>query len=449
MRVERHIFKEGTAEFKEFNCTCLLTRNLHNVVQWLMRQHFFKHTEKNYTYDVFEDVKYKYLNYRQIYDYLFKTVNPDFKALPANVAQEVIRQVVNGEWASYRKLIQMKMNGTYDQYVGIPNYLKEAVPYNATYNRATLSKKNLINGIVNIPKSNISVKTEHADTLRQVKVSYSTGQYCVDVIYEEPEDEIPAKKATGIYLAIDCGVDNFATIVSNAPAFTPLILDGRELKSKNRFFNKKISVYTEKKALEDENFHSDEYTRSLWADRKNWFSETMHLYSRRVLDLAELIGAEKIIIGHCNRWKDKLKIHKGTKQNFAFVPFNLFITDLQYKSVSMGIEIVLQEESYTSKASFFDDDYIAVYGDEESEKKFKASGKRVKRGLYRLGDNKHFINADVNGALNILRKYLNVSSKEIIPLESMGCVITPVRVRLKELREPKWDYKYIKQFCIF
>ena len=430
-RTERHVVNEGTVEFRELNGRGLLCRNLRNVVVFITRQHFFRIEGKNYTFDEFDDCDYKYLKYRQVYDYLLSTDNPDFRILPANVAQDIIRRVI-GEWSVYKKLLQKKRNGEYDGYVGIPGYSKVGVPYNAIYMRATLSKKALVDGIVNIPKSDISIQTKHAATLHQVNVSYSTGMYFIDVVYEN-KSEIPAKKESEKILSIDCGVNNFAAIAANFAAFTSILIDGKEVKSINRYYNKKISEYKERQAKLIDGFSSDEYTRSLWAERHRLLDDIMHLYSRRVLDIAIINDVSKIVIGHSDRWKDNIDIGKINNQKFAFVPFNKFIEDLKYKAEELGITVILQEESYTSQASFFDDDFIATYGDEESMKKFHASGKRIHRGLYRIADGK-LINADINGALNILKKYLNVSSSEILPRECIGRVMVPVRLRFRELK---------------
>ena len=102
------------------------------------------------------------------------------------------------------------------------------------------------------------------------------------------------------------------------------------------------------------------------------------------------------------------------------------------KASFFGITTVEQEESYTSKASFIDDDFIPVYK-EGDKTEYEFSGQRIKRGLYKT-KNGILINADVNGAYNILRKYLNVSSKEIITRESIGLVMAPVRIKIKELK---------------
>ena len=353
--------------------------------------------------------------------------------LPANVAQDIIRRVVR-EWTVYKKLLKMKAEGTYTEKVGIPRYTKKNSVYNTIYMRATLSDKSLKENIVDIPKTDISVKTLHADTLRQVNVSYRTGIWFIDVVYED-RTEIPEKTTSATALGIDCGIDNFATIVANDAAFRPVIFDGRELKSINRYYNKLISQYKSQKSLDEPDFTgSDENTDKMWAERFNRITDIMHLYSRRAVDLAMAENASVIVIGHTDRWKDSMNIGKKNNQNFAYIPYNTFIEQVKYKAAEVGIEVILQEESYTSKSSFFDDDAIPVYGEEnETRAKHTFSGKRVKRGLYKTKDG-IVINADVNGALNILRKHLNVSSKEIIPLECIGVVMAPRRVRISELR---------------
>ena len=97
---------------------------------------------------------------------------------------------------------------------------------------------------------------------------------------------------------------------------------------------------------------------------------------------------------------------------------------IQYKAKLEGINVILQEESYTSKASFMDNDFIPTY-DKENNIDYKFSGKRIKRGLY-VSKNGFKLNADINGSLNILRKYLNVATKNILDIQSSsGLVVSP------------------------
>ena len=132
---------------------------------------------------------------------------------------------------------------------------------------------------------------------------------------------------------------------------------------------------------------------------------------------------EKVFIGKNAGWKQNLPFGKKVKQRFAYLPYETFIEQLQYKCQLRGITVVVQEESYTSKASFLDGDDIPVYGETENP---QFSGRRIKRGLYRSGDGR-LINADVNGSYNILRKGLmnnhlpfNVDNPLIQPLVVKG-----------------------------
>ena len=240
-KTERHQIRHGQTEYDKLSQIGECAKNLRNVIVWYTRQHFFNKSGKDYTEDVFSDVKYKYLNYYTLYKYVKEQNIPEFRMLPANVAQDIIRRVVR-EWTVYKKLLKMKAEGTYTEKVGIPRYTKKNSVYNTIYMRATLSDKSLKENIVDIPKTDISVKTLHADTLRQVNVSYRTGIWFIDVVYED-RTEIPEKTPSAVALGIDCGIDNFATIVANDAAFRPVIFDGRELKSINRYYNKLISQY--------------------------------------------------------------------------------------------------------------------------------------------------------------------------------------------------------------
>jgi len=115
--------------------------------------------------------------------------------------------------------------------------------------------------------------------------------------------------------------------------------------------------------------------------------------------IAEEIGT--LIIGKNPFWKQDPTMRKKDAQHFVQLPHARFIDMLCYKAKLVGIQVIVQEESYTSKASFLDLDPIPTYGKEESEPIF--SGRRLTRGMYKAS-NKRKINADVNGSYNIMRK---------------------------------------------
>ena len=115
------------------------------------------------------------------------------------------------------------------------------------------------------------------------------------------------------------------------------------------------------------------------------------------------MAIETVFIGKNQGWKQEVSLGKKTNQSFTQIPFNTFISQLTYKCLLKGITVVEQEESYTSKASFVDQDEIPVYKNIQTNPQF--SGKRVSRGLYRTKDGR-VLNADVNGSYNILVKGL-------------------------------------------
>jgi len=121
------------------------------------------------------------------------------------------------------------------------------------------------------------------------------------------------------------------------------------------------------------------------------------------------------------------KCNLGRKNNekFLSIPHSKLLNYIKYKAVQHKIEIIETEESYTSKADALALDNIPVYN-KDTPVKHKFSGKRFCRGLYKSSIGK-LINADVNGALNILRKSVACDSL-IEEITGRGLVFQPSRV---------------------
>ena len=138
------------------------------------------------------------------------------------------------------------------------------------------------------------------------------------------------------------------------------------------------------------------------------------------------LGIKQVIIGKNELWKEESSLGKVNNQNFVQIPFELFVQKLNYKLKEKGIFVYRQEESYTSKASFLNDDMIPIFGDKDSFKGFCCfSGYRQSRGLYKIKGENRTIHADINGSYNIMRKagvFINrnkidfLNKKDIIPL---------------------------------
>ena len=187
-------------------------------------------------------------------------------------------------------------------------------------------------------------------------------------------------------------------LTSNQPGFTPLLINGRPLKSINQFYNKrKARLQTQLKGSRKSSPRIQRLTR--WIHQK--IDNYLHHTSRLIVDIliAKQIGT--LVIGKNVQWKTEIDLGKQTNQNFVSIPHTRLIEMLQYKARLVGIKVVMQEESYTSRSNFLDLDPIPVYG--KTDKDIVFSGRRIKRGLYKTSAGQ-LINSDVNGSYNILRK---------------------------------------------
>ena len=156
--------------------------------------------------------------------------------------------------------------------------------------------------------------------------------------------------------------------------------------------------------------------------RYNWINDHLHKVSRYIIKLCLKTDTGVIVIGKNKDWKQSIGIGKVNNQKFVSIPHAELINKIQYKAEEYGIEVIVREESYTSKASALDFDLIPTYGTDE-DKTF--SGRRVKRGLYRASTGQ-LLNADVNGALNVIRK--EFGDARLRGLFDSGCVFQPMRV---------------------
>jgi putative transposase len=212
-----------------------------------------------------------------------------------------------------------------------------------------------------------------------------------------------------------------AAITSDKAGFIPRIVNGRPVKSINQFYNKR------KAELQCQLGHpgTTAQMERLTAHRTRQIDHYLHTASRRIIDLLVAEGIGTLVIGKNPLWKQETLMGRRNNQNFVSIPHARFIRMLTYKAELVGIQAQITEESYTSKASFLDDDPLPVYAAERQESAI-FSGRRVKRGLYRSASGRQ-INADVNGAYNILRKALPDAFGKGIA----GAAVHPVRLAVR------------------
>jgi IS605 OrfB family transposase len=253
--------------------------------------------------------------------------------------------------------------------------------------------------------------------VKEVRLVYDMEWIEVHVVYEKELDV----KNNGIYQAgIDIGLDNLLSVVSDNPVLRSFIVSGKELKSYNRWWNKRkaevqshmdmiLNMMKEekdegkKRILEEHYLRLKKYLWNLCKARDRKLNTWMHQITRRLADLLYETGHRVVYIGKNAVDKDKISFSKVVNQNYVCIPHRKLVNMLKYKCEELGIQVVEVDERYTSKASPINDDVVEIQGKKVNGEEVQFSGKRVSRGLYRdLKLNKVF-NADLVGAMNILK----------------------------------------------
>jgi putative transposase len=402
--VERHIIKSNHRFYSEIDRLCFASKNLYNYANYLIRQSF-----------IFEKT---YLNYNTIQ----KTVQgtEPYRALPAKVSQQIL-MILDKNWKSFQAAHQSYYQHP-EKFLGkpkLPKYKHKEKGRNVViYTTQALSKPFLKKGIIHPSKTEIYLKTKlEIEQIKQVRLVPKLNHYVIEVIYET---QIQQQQLNHEAIAsIDIGLDNLATLTFNQAGLSPILVNGRPLKSINQYYNKTRSYY---QSLLPENTSSHRL-RKLANQRDFKINDYLHKASRLVINTLMSYQIGTLVIGQNQHWKQQIHLGKKNNQNFVQIPHAKFIEMLTYKAELVGIKVIVTEESYTSKASFLDGDPIPVYEEGKKGNNPIFQGKRVKRGLYRTQSG-NLIQADVNGSLNIMRKA--VPNAFCYGIE--GVVVHPVRV---------------------
>lgn len=401
-QVERHLIKSNHKYFKEIDNLAFLSKNLYNASLYIVRQEFF--------------MSNKILSFNSTYHLIKNSV--DYKALPSKVSQLIIKQVVDNFNYWKKALAQYKICP--HKFLGRPQmpYYKDKDKgrNKLTYNNQAFSKSALKHGLIKLSKTDLVFKTKQT-SVNEVRIVYKpNGTYCLEVVYSIKEKQIPTNNN---YASIDIGLNNLATLGTNNPSIKPIIINGKPIKSCNRWFNKRKAHLQSK--LPKNTFSSKRLNR-LSVKRTNKIDYYLHKSSKQVIDYLKHNNITNLVIGKNDNWKQNISIGKRNNQNFTNVPHAKFIEILTYKAQKEGINVVLTEESYTSKTSFLDK--------ELPQKHSKYLGKRIKRGLFKSNNGKK-INADLNGALQILTKVVGNFTKNFSKNSVERLVVSPVRLSLQ------------------
>lgn len=387
---EQHIIKKSDSRYNELDNLLFLSKNLYNAGLYTTRQYFFENK--------------KFLNYQSLTSIMIKDNNIDYRRLPAKVSQQTLKLVEQNFKSFFNHLKVKKKNGI----IKIPGYLKKNNgKFIVTYTNQAISKVELKNNIIKLSKVNATFKTFKTN-IQQVRIVPKNNTIVIEVLYKV--EDIESLSDNERYASIDLGLNNLATVSSNV--IKPFIVNGKPLKSINQYYNKRVSKL---KSKLKNGKKSSSRIKNITDKRGNKIKDYLHKASTIIVNQLVSNDINTLVIGNNKQWKQDINIGKRNNQNFVQIPHAIFIQMLEYKCKLKGINIVLTEESYTSKCSFLDDEEI---GRHETYK-----GKRVKRGLFK--SNKGIlINADLNGSLNILRKVVGNFNYNPIEVCSTPVVIT-------------------------
>ena len=411
-RVERHLIKKTSPNWKQIDNLCFKSKNLYNFANYIIRQDFIN--------------KRLWIRYNEL-DKLIKsfhmTSDNPYHKLYAQMSQQILI-LLDKNWKSFFKSIKDWKNNP-SKYKGMPKLPKY---------KHRIKGRNL----VIIPKQHLELSEEGIldfstrlnltpiktriliNKIQQIRIIPESNHYWLEIVYRKEIQNERTLNPNNV-LSIDLGVNNFATCVNNLGR-QPFIINGRPIKSMNQFYNKKLSEF--KKHIEGKHIKklykkkSSNRINKLTLKRNNKINDYMHKSSRYIIDYCLKNKIDTIIIGYNPEWKQEINHGRVNNQNFVSIPFLRFIGQLQYKAEEYGIQVILINEAYTSKCSFLDNESLEHHN--------RYLGRRIKRGMFRSA-NDILINADVNAGYNIMKKAIS-KPFEVDGIEGVG--LHPIRINV-------------------
>lgn len=358
--------------------------------------------------------------------------NKHYQALYSDTAQQILTGVAES-FKSYIGLLKGIKKGTVTQNPRLPNYRTSGGLALATFTGRSLKLKD---GILRFPLGSLVTAWFGVDafylpmptnldfkSIREVRILPRNRCFYAEFVYRVEDINIQVDKSKA--LGIDHGLNNWLTCVSNIG--TSFIIDGLHLKSLNQWYNKTVAKIKENKP------------QGFWSNRLAAITEKRNLQMRDAVNksarsvinhcLENKLG--RIVFG-CNKGqKDSANMGAKTNQKFVQIPTGKLKTRIEELCKQHGIEFIETEESYTSKSSFLDNDDLPTFG--AKPEGWKSSGVRTNRGLFKTGSGLE-INADCNGAANILRKVAMMLKLDLSGI-SRGCLSQPKKVLLWTLQK--------------
>ena len=413
LTVKQQVKRLSKEDYRTIRELCHIAKNLANEAIYNVRQYYFSEGE--------------FLKYEKNYTLLKNS--PNYKALNSNMAQQILKEV-DGSFKSFFSLLKLAKQGKYAfKDCRLPHYLPKDGYTTLVIGFVRLKGNKLI-----LPFSNSFKKTHKAveitippmlldKKVKEIRIIPKAKARFFEIQYIYEAECVQRNLNTNNALALDLGINNLVTAVSsNGKSF---IIDGKKLKSINQWFNKENARLQSVKDKQHYGKKSTNRQKAIARSRNNKVNDYMNKAACKVINYCIANDMGTLVVGYNETFQRGGHIGKRNNQNFVNIPYGQLRSKLEYLCKMNGIIFVKQEESYTSKSSFWDRDDIPVYN-ADNPREYQFSGKRIHRGQYKTASGK-IINADVNGALNIMRKS---SVVDVNILYGRGEVDTPVRIRI-------------------
>lgn len=399
--------KENHPDYGLIKLQTIEAKEIYNYANYIIRQLFFKKSGKeNFSlnfineypeladdFDIYisENLQFTSTFYRIICN--FSKIKK--YSLNSKMVQNIV-DILKRDWKSYWKLLKLKINGKYEKSVNIPRYKRK---YSTVeYNSQVVSRAKIKDGYIGtaLMKEGFKIpKFYKKYDLKSARALWKNDSLYMEVIYEKEATE---KNKNEKVASVDLGGKILMAVVYNFNR-RGICISANMLRSINHYYNKIIGIMT---SLLPNGKRISKAIMNLWRKRDEQIRNLLGYYANRLIEELASLNVAKLIIGKNKEQKQEIDLHsKLENRNFCLIPFNKLIEILKYKCEENGIECMEQEESYTSKASFLDNDFMPVYG--EKNKEYEFSGWRNGR-IYKIKGKEQRIHADLNGAFNIMRK---------------------------------------------
>ncbi|MVU82232.1 IS200/IS605 family element transposase accessory protein TnpB [Nocardia sp. ET3-3] len=366
----------------ELDRMALAARRLRNAINYDRRQMFFADLEFNENIDRKD-----------------RKTTAEWKALPSKVAREVSRGL-DADWRSVRVLRRTKGRRAQP-----PKYLQGRSRYQLRFSidalRAQPAKRGML-GVAGM-KLDLCPLPVSWDRIKEVRILPSGREFDVEIVWVKTVAEPVESPDWSRVAGADLGIDNLITVACDDAAVRPLIVDGRSIKSRNRFANVRSDLYAALLPnLEGGTRQQRDSTRreALWRHRNSVVKAELHTASKRVVDYCRAHHVTTLVIGWNPNWKTQSTTQSTMgrvgNRRFRSIPHRVLVNQITYKARRYGITVLETEESYTSKTS--------VLAGELPVKHHEYAAQRINRGRLKVLATGQILNADVNGACQIARK---------------------------------------------